>query len=111
MTAPIVFDIRTESGATVVSVGESIFAENRDQLMTALLRLADAPRARIVVDLSQVALCDSAALNMLVQVHQRATAAGGSLHLTNPQPMVRKTLRVTNLDRLIPVSTDIGGQE
>ena len=46
---------------------------------------------------------------MLVRIHQRATATGGSLRLTSPQPMVSKILHITNLDRLIP--TDVGKVE
>jgi anti-anti-sigma factor len=111
MTAPIAFETRTDNGTTLIRVKEGIFTDNRGPLLAALLHLAGIPRARIVIDLSDVPLCDSAALNMLVQVHQRATAAGGSLRLTNPQPMVRNILHVTNLDQLIPVHTDTDDAE
>jgi anti-anti-sigma factor len=106
MTTPITFDISPGDGVTLVRVGEGIFTDNRDPLLTALLHLADTPGTGIVVDLSDVPLCDSGALNMLVQVHQRVTATGGSLRLINPQPMVGNILHVTNLDRLIPIDTD-----
>jgi anti-sigma B factor antagonist len=105
MTTPLAYDISTDGGTTLVRVGDSIFADNRDQLMNTLLHLADTPGSHIVIDLSQVTLCDSAALNMLIRVHQRATATGGSLRLTCPQPMVHKILRITNLDRLMPIDT------
>ena len=108
MSAAIAFDIRTANGTTVVRVGEGIFADNRDPLLAALLHLADTPGACIIVDLTDVPLCDSGALNMLVQVHQRATATGARLRLANPQPMVRNILHVTNLDQLIPIHTDTG---
>ena len=52
-------------------------------------------------------LCDSSALSMFVQVHQRTTAAGGWLRLVAPQPMVRQILHVTNLDQLIPVQASV----
>ena len=42
---------------------------------------------------------------MFVQVHHRAIATGGSLRLTNLQPMVRRILHITNLDRLIAIDT------
>jgi anti-sigma B factor antagonist len=106
MSTPIAFDVSSDNGTTRVRVGDSIFTDNREPLLTALLGLADTPRARIVIDLSDVPLCDSAALNMFVQVHQRAADAGGSLRLTNPRPMVRTILRATNLDRLIPINAD-----
>ena len=106
MSDAIAFDTRTDNGTTVVRVGEGIFADNRDPLLAALLHLADTPGACIVIDLTDVPLCDSSALNMLVQTHQRATATGARLRLANPQPLVRKILHVTNLDRLIPIHTD-----
>jgi|tagenome__1003787_1003787.scaffolds.fasta_scaffold20319887_1 anti-anti-sigma factor len=108
MTTTIAFDTSTDSGTTLVRVHDGIFADNREPLLAALLQLADATPAHIVIDLSEVPVCDSAALNMLVQVHQRATATGGSLRLAAPQPMVRRILRVTNLDQLIPVQPDPG---
>ena len=108
MSDAIAFDTRTDNGTTVVRVGEGIFADNRDPLLAALLHLADTPGACIIVDLTDVPLCDSGALNMLVQVHQRATATGARLRLANPQPMVRNILHVTNLDQLIPIHTDTG---
>jgi anti-anti-sigma factor len=108
MTTPLAFDTHTHTGSTVVRVGEGIFADNRDPLLAALLDLADTPNACIVIDLSDVPLCDSGALNMLVQVHQRATATGGQLRLANPRPMVRRILHITNLDQLIPIHTDTG---
>jgi anti-anti-sigma factor len=108
MSAPLPFDTSTEDGTTVVRVGQGIFADNRDPLLAALLHLADTPRACIVIDLTDVPLCDSAALNMFVQVHQRATATGGRLRLTNPQPTVRRILHITNLDQLIPIDPDTG---
>lgn len=69
-------------------------------------QLADNPEARIVLDLTDVPLCDSAALNMFVQVHRRASTAGGRLRLADPQPTVRRILHISNLDQLIPIHTD-----
>jgi len=107
MTTPIVFDSSTADGVTQVRVRDVIFADNRQPLLAELLRLADTAAARIVLDLSEVPLCDSSALSLFVQVHQRATAAGGWLRLTGPQPMVRRILRVTNLDQLIRVQAAV----
>ncbi|WP_433796411.1 STAS domain-containing protein [Actinoplanes sp. CA-252034] len=106
MTYPLAFDIHEDNGVALVRVGDSVFSDNRDELMAVLLRLADTPGTRIVIDLSKVAMFDSAALSMLVLVHQRTTAGGGWLRLSHAQPLVRKLLHVTNLDRLIPTAPD-----
>ena len=113
MSDPIAFDIRTDNGTTLVRVHDGIFTDTRDPLLAALLQLADTPGACIVIDLAEVPLCDSSALNMFVQVHRRATATGGQLRLANPQPMVRRILHVTNLGQLIPIhpDTDDGAAE
>jgi anti-anti-sigma factor len=108
MSAPLAFGTHTDNGTTIVRVGEGIFADNREPLLAALLQLADTPRACIVIDLTDVPLCDSSALNMFVQVHQRATATSGQLRLANPQPMVRRILHITNLDQLIPIHPELG---
>jgi anti-anti-sigma factor len=103
MTEPIAFDISSDNGIIRVRVHEGIFTDNRAPLLAEVLQLAAHRRARIVIDLSEVPMCDSSALNAFVQIHRHATAAGGWLRLAAPQPLVRRLLHVTNLDQLIPI--------
>ncbi|REE97339.1 STAS domain-containing protein [Thermomonospora umbrina] len=56
--------------------------------------------ARImVVDLSEVAFCDTAGLAVLLGTQRRAQRLGVTLSLAAPRPQVAKLLRVTGLER------------
>lgn len=70
----------------------------RTELLAALVRHSP----RLVLDLSGVTFLDSTGLAVLVAVHRRARAAGGELSLFGPQPVVRKLLGITYLDRVFP---------
>ena len=51
----------------------------------------------IVLDLSNVTLVDSAALEALLWLGEQAARAGGALRLVAPQHAVREALRLTRL--------------
>jgi stage II sporulation protein AA (anti-sigma F factor antagonist) len=108
VTEELSYQVGAASGAAVVVVRGGIFLDNRDELMATLLALAGAAPARVVLDLTAVAACDSAGLNMLVRVHLAAAAAGGWLRLVAPTPSVRRVLVATNLDRLLGLYPDTG---
>jgi anti-anti-sigma factor len=50
-----------------------------------------------VLDLSNVTLADSAALEALLWLGEQAARAGGALRLVAPQHAVREALRLTRL--------------
>jgi anti-anti-sigma factor len=64
-------------------------------------RLNDALQAhpRVVLDLRDVSLVDSTGLGLLLSVHDRAAAEGGWLHLAALNPLVKRLLQTTELDR------------
>jgi anti-anti-sigma factor len=101
------FDSAHVGDITVVRVHDPIFFDTRDALMAALLELTEESASHIVIDLSDVPVCDSAALNMFVRVHRAATSGHGWLRLAAPQALVARVLHSTNVDRMIPVYPDI----
>ncbi|MGI5212833.1 STAS domain-containing protein [Plantactinospora sp. CA-290183] len=107
MTVTPRFEV-TETGlASVVRVTGEIFVDNREPLLAVLLDLANAAPGRIVLDLAGVPVCDSGALNMLVQAQRAAAHTGGWVRLVAPTAMVRRVLGVTNLDQLMPIYPDV----
>lgn len=58
---------------------------------------------RVVLDLSELTFCDSTGLAVLVRLHKRAEAAGGTLVLRSPVPRVHNLLTLTGLTRLFRV--------
>jgi anti-sigma B factor antagonist len=89
-------------GRTEVAVTGEIDFSSHKVLLGALMDEVEQGHTRIVLDLSEVAFCDSTGLGVLVQVRQRAIAGGGWLRLVGVTQPVRRALEITNLDRIIP---------
>jgi anti-anti-sigma factor len=58
----------------------------------------------LILDLSQVTSCDAAGLGVLVGIQKRARARGITLTLTAPRPYMSRLLRITGLERSLPLS-------
>ena len=91
------------AGHTVVVPQGRLYFDTIEPVRKALLALAAGGRPRIVLDLSHVESCDSAALNLMVEVHRTVAAGDGWLRLVAPRPHVRRVLEVTNLTRLLAI--------
>jgi HptB-dependent secretion and biofilm anti anti-sigma factor len=57
----------------------------------------------IIVDLSQVAFLDSAALGLLMITHRQLMADKRKLSLAHPQTTVRQIIELANLHKTIPL--------
>ena len=56
---------------------------------------------RVVVDLVNVAFCDSTGVGALLRAHRAATAGGGWLRIGGVSDQVRRVLQGTNIDRVL----------
>jgi anti-sigma B factor antagonist len=56
-----------------------------------------------VLDLSGLTFCDSTGVGALVWLYRRATAGSGRLIAYAPRKTVREVLRISGVDRIIPV--------
>ncbi len=61
------------------------------------------PMEHIVIDLSQVAFLDSAALGLLMISHRQLQAEKRTLSLAYPQATVRQIIELANLHKTIPL--------
>jgi anti-sigma B factor antagonist len=57
----------------------------------------------IMLDLSRLDFLDSTGVGTFVWLHRQATAAGGRLLLAAPRRPVREVLKISGVDRAIPV--------
>ncbi|GGR84229.1 anti-sigma factor antagonist [Streptomyces aureoverticillatus] len=53
------------------------------------------------VDLTPVTFCDCSGLNLFIESYQRTTAAGGTLHLHYPPPMLARMIELTGCGFLL----------
>lgn len=61
------------------------------------------PMEHIVIDLSQVAFLDSAALGLLMISHRQLQSEKRTMSLAHPQPTVRQIIELANLHKTIPL--------
>jgi len=57
----------------------------------------------IVLDLSEMTFCDSTGLGTFVGLHRQSAAAGGRLSLAAPRRRIDDLLKLSGIDRVIPV--------
>jgi len=62
---------------------------------------------KVVFDLSRITVLDSTGVGIVVMCHARIKKAGGSLHIAGAEGMVDHTLRMTSVDRLIPMDASV----
>ncbi len=95
--------------ATVVTVRGDLDLLNAAFLREAGVRLAEAHRWNLVVDLSGVPFIDSTGLGVLVGILKRVRAHDGRVAVAGCNAYVASALRVTGLNRLLnpaPTVTD-----
>lgn len=68
-----------------------------------MLNVLPRSTSMLILDLSQVSFFDSSGLAVLVGIQHRARARGITLALANPRPYMSEILRITGLDRALPM--------
>jgi anti-sigma B factor antagonist len=59
----------------------------------------------LAIDLSEVTFLDCRGISLLVEICRRQRARGGDLVLTNPPPLPARALHLTEVDRIIRVTS------
>ena len=95
------------TGATVVTVVGEVDMLTAPVLRQRLEEHFAAGQTPIIVDLSQVEFFGSTALAVLVDTHQRAAAEGRIFVLIAKTRIVRRPLKVTELDKVLSVYDDL----
>jgi anti-sigma B factor antagonist len=103
MTAAVTVVVHDAVDHAVVEPHGRLYYGTLAPLRDALMVLASQERPRLVLNLADVAVCDSSGLNLLVQTHRVTVRHGGWLRLVAVQPNVRRVLDATNLTRLLGV--------
>jgi anti-sigma B factor antagonist len=95
-------DYATENGTTVVRfIGELDMEDARraEEAGIAALSRLDSDRSPLVIDVSELAFCDSSGLHALLAIRNEAEAAGHPVTLRRPSAILRRTLELTDLCR------------
>ena len=103
MGEALTIEVRRGRGVAIVTVAGEIDIATVTRLRERLLEVAASGRP-LVADLDRVGFIDSAGLSALVGAAKRAAASGGSLQVVCARPRTRQLLRLTGLDRRIPLA-------
>ena len=95
--------VTTAAGYTVVEVAGEIDLSSAPGLRTCLQQTINAGGRRLVVDLRHVEFMDSMGIGVLVGAYRRLRELDGSLQLVAADGLVLRVLRLTSLDRLMPL--------
>ena len=87
-------------GNLVVSVGE----RDLDPLRAAFARLVETGRTRVAVNLAEVPTIDARGLGEIVRGFNLLKAGGGGVVLMTVTDKVRRLLRLTRLDTVVPLA-------
>ncbi|MDR8410216.1 STAS domain-containing protein [Nonomuraea sp. 3-1Str] len=93
----------TALAPTLVHLSGDIDVFSTAQLRQRLLNTLDYSTDLLVLDLSQVTFCGAGGLGVLIGVQGRARARGITLALTGVPPRMARLLRITGLNRRIPI--------
>jgi anti-sigma B factor antagonist len=99
--------VEPAAGGCVVHLYGSAGMEHADELRRQLLEVPSAENTRVVLDLSELHFVNSAGLGAFIALYRRCHELGGQVALANPRRAVGQVLRVTNLDRLMPIFPDV----
>ncbi len=91
-----------DAGSPVFRLAGALDLTTVDHLR-AVVGPACAEGGEVLLDLSALSFCDSTGVGAFVWLHRQATAAGGRLLLAAPRRYVRDVLRISGVDRAIPV--------
>jgi anti-anti-sigma factor len=106
MDEALTIEVRHEQGYAIVTAAGEIDISTVTQLRERLFEIA-VSGAPLVVDLNQVSFIDSVGLAVLVGAANRAASHGSSLQVVCAPPKIRQLVRLTGLDRRIPLAHNL----
>lgn len=95
--------IETRDGAAVVRLAGRLTVTEAEAAQPRLLRAAASRPRLVVIDLTDTEAVSAAGVGLLLMLHRKLAAHGGSVALANPGPNIQTMLRLTRVDLILPV--------
>ena len=99
------FEIKRVGDITVFKLNERRLDTNISGLVkgefTLLLKVEGV--SKLIVDLSNVETCDSSGLSAILVANRIVHSTGGTMRLAAPSEKVYSLIKITQLDRVLPV--------
>ena len=107
LPADLVTDVRLGVGGVDVTVRGDVDVHSAPVLRERLAELVAQGEPRLLVHLDAVTFLDSTGLGVLVGAHKAQREAGRGFELVCNEPRLLRILRLTGLDRVLVVHTDV----
>lgn len=100
--------LRTRQGnVDVISGDAALTRESANQLAETLHLCAAQGQPRVVFDLRNVPLIDSAGLEQILDTQDQFEGCGGALKLANPTPLCQEILKITGVATQLEIYADV----
>ena len=97
--------LQSRNGVSILKLVGDIMADT--ELVATVSALMEKPRYKIVLDLSEVGMINSAGLGDLVRLTAQSNTLDGEILFTDPAPFVADILETTRLNRFLQVHDSI----
>ncbi|WP_442510624.1 STAS domain-containing protein [Novipirellula sp. SH528] len=101
------FDCSKQGSVFVLSGNDPLSRDHTVELAGHCEKCFGHGQPKIVFDLRNVPLFDSAGLEFLLDLRDRCLQHGGAIHLAAPNPLCIEILQATELDRDFSISDDV----
>jgi anti-anti-sigma factor len=97
------FPVEWTGQQAVVTLPEHIEVATAGQVRELLLSVINRGAAVLILDMTATQSCDHAGIDAMARAYQRAAVSGAQLRLVVRAPVVRRTMAIEGLDRLISI--------
>ena len=87
----------------VVTLRGAVRLEGADDLAAELLLLIRRSSPHLILDLTELEFLSSIGIGAIVSAHNQARQLSGRVGMVNPTPAIAAMLRLTRIDRLVPI--------
>jgi anti-sigma B factor antagonist len=100
-------DLMGATAVATITASELSLQNGAEQLADLLHELSETGARHFVLDTQNVQYMDSACVGCLVEALNRLAAKGGKIALANADRNVQSLFRMTRLDRVFPICSDV----
>jgi anti-sigma B factor antagonist len=100
-------EARPASHAVILVAAGELDLAAVDEMDAAVDAAVASEPTHLVFELTGLTFCDSTGLSLFVRAHKRMVERGGRLSLVGVRPPVLKVIKLTGLDALLRLHTDV----
>ncbi len=100
-------DIKSENGAIVAALSGEIDHHNAKEIREQLDKyIISAQPGELTMDFKNISFMDSSGIGLIMGRSKLMRECGGKLIVSNPQPYIRRVLKLSGIERLVKITAD-----